>query len=383
VSRQLLAHISDSHFDQHADVEDLVGVHRSFVDAAKSAHVDAIAHAGDFFEGISTPRERNMLADWLGACAEVAPVFGVKGNHDRALELDLFSLLRSANGRVMIVDRPQTSFLGGFGFIGLPWFDKAPIASDSSSGKSRIATQESARALLIGLGAWAAEARDLASIPVLVAHAMVGGSIVSTGQMILGQTVEVSPTDLLSCQAEAVLLGHVHKFQEWAGGRVAYSGSPRRSDHGEPEPKGWRLLVFEDGKFAGAEFVKLPARELYHADFDFTGENRGLMHTPIVLEQMKEHCRGARVRVRYRIATRDLALFDKEALRRNLMLAGAHDVKIEAQPVAEDRTRAVEVVTASTLPEKVAAFLTAKGITTPRWSSIEAKLGEIESEVAQ
>lgn len=380
MSRHLLAHISDSHFDEHADVEDLVGVHRSFVSDAKAAGVDAIVHAGDFFEGISTARDRMMLAEFLGQCSEVAPVMGVKGNHDRALELDLFPLLRSTGERVTIVDRPRLFCAHGFGFVGLPWFDKVPAASAGVEA-GRIATQEQARQLLLGLATMSAEARYKGFIPILVAHVMVGGSLVSTGQMILGSTVEVTPAELLSTQVEAACLGHVHKFQEWVGGRVAYSGSPRRSDHGEPEPKGWRLLVFEDGEFAGSTFNPLPARELYHADFDFTGEERErVRNLPAIVDGIASHCRGARVRVRYRMASSDLALMDKDALRRMLLDRGAYDVKIEAQPVAEDRIRAAEVVTASTLADKVRGFMTAKGITTPRWSHIEAKLAEIEAE---
>jgi DNA repair exonuclease SbcCD nuclease subunit len=381
MSRLLLAHISDSHFDQHADIADLEGVHRAFVESARAAGVAAIAHAGDFFESTSTARERLMLADWLGRCAEVAPVFGVKGNHDRSLELDLFHLLKNTGDRVFITDRPQVYRAHGFGFIGLPWFDRASIVDVADARGSRIVTQEHARALLLGLSAWSAELREAGVIPVLVAHAMVGGSIVSTGQMILGQTVEVSPRDLVSTQAEAVLLGHVHKFQEWMGGKVAYSGSPRRTDHGEPEAKGWRLLVFEDGRFVSSEFVPLPARELHHVDLDFTGDARaralGGVHAwldsiPLVT--------GARVRVRYRIATRDLALVDRDELKRALLARGAFDVKVEAQPVPEDRTRAAEVVTASTLSDKVAGYLKAKGITTDRWPELAAKLGELEGE---
>lgn len=389
MSRLLLAHISDSHFDQNADVDDLVGVHRAFVAAAKGAGVNAIAHAGDFFEGTSTARERLMLAEWIGACCEVAPFFGVKGNHDRALELDLYPMMRTVGStRCNIVDRPQTVYgeaSEGFAFIGLPWFDRAPIAARADAAAAvdvtRIATQDQARALLLGLSAWSHEARRLRRVPVLVAHAMIGGSEVSTGQMILGQTVEVSPADLLTSQAEAVILGHVHKHQEWENGRVAYSGSPRRADHGEPEAKGWRLLVFEDGHFETAEFHKLPARELVHVDLDFTGDRRELAHDlrEVLLPiNKKTPFTNARVRVRYRIAARDLALVNKDLIKQLVMSSLAHDVKIEALPEPEDRVRAVEVVTERTLSGKVKGYLQAKGITTSRWPEIEAKLGEIE-----
>lgn len=389
-----LAHISDSHFDEHGDVEDQVAVHRAFVEQAAAADVHAIVHAGDLFERASTPRERLMLADFLQKAATVAPVFGVKGNHDRNLELDLFPLLGGdAYRSVMFADKPQSIIGGwnfGFAFLAVPWFDKAPIAAgvDAAAGReaSRIATQEQARALLLGMSAHASDARARGEVPVLVAHAMVGGSVMSTGQVLLGVGVEVSVADLLLSGAEYVALGHVHKHQEWAGGRVAYSGSPRRCNHGEPEQKGWRLVTFEDGRFAGAEFRRLPARELFHADLDLTADQR----SPVAI--LQRLWRGAdwsqkpRVRVRYKVAARDLPHVDTGGLQRALMELGAYDVQLEAQVVPEVRARVPELVTQPdttppTLAERVGIYLRQSGASLERWSQIEAKLGEIGGEL--
>jgi DNA repair exonuclease SbcCD nuclease subunit len=89
------------------------------------------------------------------------------------------------------------------------------------AGETRELTIAAARELLIAIGAEATRLRGLGAVPVLVAHVLVGGSEVSTGQVLLGTTVELAPFDLAETGAAYLALGHVHKAQAWLGGRVA------------------------------------------------------------------------------------------------------------------------------------------------------------------
>ncbi len=384
-----LAHISDTHVCDRLRPVDLQRVLECFLAEVEAAKVDLIVHAGDFFDRRSTPEERLILADFLQHAAVYAPVFGVRGNHDAPKDLDLFNELEADN-YVRILDRPTLP--GGytwmahpkFACIALPWFDKAHLVSGLEATieaeTTRLMTNEAARELLIGLRAEAERARKDGRIPIVVSHAMVAGSEMSTGQVIQGTTVEFTPHDLLEIGAEYVALGHVHKAQEWFGGRVAYSGSPVRHNFGEPEQKGWRLVTFDnDGKFVSNEFRPLPAREIVLLDLDWRGPDAGTLDLGDLAP-----CQGALVRFRYTIPAADLHEVDEGLIRKILEEAGAAEVKIEAVVEHSARIRSEAIVTATTTREKVVAYFQAKGelMLKETFERLERNLAEIEKEGA-
>lgn len=398
-----LAHLSDTHVCDRLRPQDLHRVLEAFLEQVTELQVDLIVHAGDFFDRRSTPEERIVLANFLQAAARVAPVFGVRGNHDAPKDLDLFNEL-DADNYICIKDRPtlpgQYHWMPhrNFGCIALPWFDKAHLVSGLEATvdaeRTRLMTNEAARDLLIGLRAEAARARHDGRIPIVVSHAMVAGSEMSTGQVIQGTTVEFTPHDLHEIGAEYVALGHVHKTQEWFGGRVAYSGSPVRHNFGEPEEKGWRLVTFDDdGKFVSNEFRSLPAREIVLLEADWRRAAVFSRYEPPLRVQVADgeldlgdvsQAEGALVRFRYQIAAADLHLVNEASIRGILEGAGAAEVKIEAVVEHANRIRSEAIVTAQTTRDKVLAYFQAKGETlTPSESyRLETKLAEIEKEGA-
>lgn len=390
-----LAHISDTHVCDQGRVEDLQEVLHAFLDDAREADVELIVHAGDFFDKRSTPRERLVLAEFLREASEIAPVFGVKGNHDAPRDLELFNHLET-DSKVIVVDRPtrpgEAHFLvGRFALLALPWFDKAHLVAGLDATvdgeTTRLMTIEAAQDLLVGLHAEAARVRGEGRIPVLVSHAMVQGSVMSTGQVIQGTTVELSPYALQEIGAEYVALGHVHKTQAWFDGRVAYSGSPLRHNFGEPEEKGWRLVTFDDeGRFVSNEFRPLPARQIVLLEVDWTNGNldrAGAAGNPIDMGDIS-NIAGALVRFRCHVRAQDLHLVDQEALKGILAQEGAADVKIEAVVEHQTRVRSEAITTARSTLEKIQAYLSAKGepIDEPTMGRITEKLSEIEQDAA-
>lgn len=385
-----LAHISDTHVCERLRPQDLERVLGAFLEDADACNVDLIVHAGDFFDRRSTPEERLILAEFLQGCSHIAPVFGVRGNHDSPKDLDLFNEL-TADNYIRIFDRPTAPAYQWmphpkFAMIPLPWFDRAHLVSGLEATvdqeHTRLMTNEAAKELLIGLRASAAHARKDGRIPVVVSHAMVAGSEMSTGQVIQGTTVEFTPHDLLEIGAEYVALGHVHKAQAWFGGRVAYSGSPVRHNFGEPEQKGWRLVTFDDeGKFVSNEFRPLPAREIVLLEADWRG---GVL--PGVGFDMGEvgNAKGALVRFRYTINAADLHLADEAIIRKVLEEAGAAEVKIEAVVEHQNRIRSEAIVTAQSTLDKVRAYLESKQETlSPEgMARLERNLETIEKEGA-
>jgi DNA repair protein SbcD/Mre11 len=374
-----LAHTSDSHLcSDEASWNDLRDTLGAFLEAARDASVDLIVHAGDFFHARSGPHERTRLAEWLQRAAQIAPVFGVRGNHDAPGDLDIFNRLET---RCSLSIRSYPTLPGEgsvlcdrtgqprFGLLAAPWFDKchlvAGLDATVDAERTRMMTNEGAERLLIGLRAEAARLREMGLIPVVVGHVMVAGSEMSTGQIIQGTTVELAPSALHEIGAEYVALGHVHKSQSWFNGRVAYSGSPIRQNFGEPEQKGWRLVTFDDdGKFLSNEFRPLPAQEIVLLETDWTSANLAqagaAVGNPIDMGDLSL-VRGARVRFRYRVNAADLHLVDEAVLRGILEQEGAADVKLEAVVEHEARVRNAEIVTAQTTAEKMLAYFDSNG----------------------
>lgn len=398
-----IAHISDSHFDERGRLDDVVKVHEAFCAAAAAAGVDLIVHGGDWFERRSTARERLEVAQLLLRLAEVAPVFGVKGNHDQPGDLELFNYL-ATDQRVEIEDQPVGRVAGpsiisvgpgrSVGMLPLPWFDKAHLVAQldvtADAETTRRLTIEAAGRLLDHYRLRATALREAGIVPILVGHVLVAGSETSTGQTLIGTTVELAPSDLLNVGAAYCALGHVHKAQEWYGGRVAYSGSPHRCNYGEPEAKGWRLVTLDDdGRFVSNEFVELPARQIVLVDLDWSdpathchslgsvGWNVGVGMGIVFNDRLD----GALVRVRYRVRAEDLHLVDENALRQAYERQGAAEVLVEAVIVTEARARAPEIVRSQTTAEKVDAYLAAKGIVVdePGRERLRAKVGLLEA----
>jgi exonuclease SbcD len=376
-----LAHVADLHVDERGRLEDVVEVLRAFVDRITEEAVDLVLVAGDCFERRSTPAERAVLADFLQAAADVAPVVVAKGNHDQGGDLELFARLETARP-LLVFERPTAApgsapileLAGGrrLGILALPWFDKANLAAGLEATVDAEATREltiaAARELLVAIGAEVSRVRGAGAVPVLVAHVLVGGSEVSTGQVLLGTTVELAPFDLAETGAAYVALGHVHAAQAWLGGRVAYAGSPHRANYGEPEAKGWRLVTLSDeGEFLSNEFRELPARRIELLEVDWSDEAGAAklraqgIGVAFALGE-RDRVRGARVRFRARVCAQDLAHVDAAAIERVLLADGAAEVKVEVLVVAETRARAPEIVRATSTAEKLQAWLGAKGI---------------------
>ena len=203
-----------------------------------------------------------------------------------------------------------------------------------------------------------AAAKLTGAITIVVGHLLVAGSEVSSGQTLLGTTVELAPHILNELGASYVALGHVHKAQEWHGGRVAYSGSPHRCNFGEPEPKGWRLVSIEDdGTFISNEFRELPTRAMVFLDYDWTKgvpEFVPFHETPGV--------GGALVRVRIHIRPEDVGNVGEDLIRRALLGAGASQVQIEPIVETQTRARSPEIARAQSVLDKLQVYMESKGI---------------------
>lgn len=379
-----IAHASDLHCCERNRLDDWKELHRVFVEQVGQRRPDLALLTGDLFHARSTPAERNAMAGFVQDLAAECPVVIVKGNHDAAGDLDIFGELESLT-TIHVIDRPGTVVVetehGEVAVIGLPWFDKAHLVAGleaaTDAEQTRQLTIDAAQQLLAVLRAHTAQARDMGYVPILAGHVMVAGAETSTGQTLIGTTVELSPGDIRDVGCEYAALGHIHKRQDWYDGRVAYSGSTWRQNFGEAEAKGWNLVTIEDGRFSGVEFVELPARRIVLLEADCTG---GILSVDDSAVRP-----GDLVRYRYRVRPEDLATVDEGAIRRALEAAGAAEVKLEAIVEQETRVRSEAIASATSAWEKVEAWLDAKQIdlAPEARATLKAKCDSIEARLRQ
>jgi exonuclease SbcD len=390
-----ILHTSDSHWNDRGRLQDTVDMHRLMLQQAAEANVDLIVHAGDFFERRSTPTERTHLAEWLQAAAAIAPVYGVRGNHDAPGELEVFNRLETVHP-IRIEDRvtsaPDSAWIvetghgrPWIGCLGMAWIDKAHFSAgldvtvDAEDGRQR--TIAAVRDLLSCMRAEASRVRAAGAVPILVTHVMLGGSAASSGQILIGQGIDLSPSDLLDTGVEYAACGHIHVEQSFLGGRVAYSGNVTRHDMGEArDRKGYRLVTIDDGgQFVSSEFRELPARRIVLLEIDLVTEGLSGFER---LKKISEEgdLRGARVRLRYRVRAEDLHRVDAVEAERCLIDAGAQEAEVEAVVETETRVRSAEIVTVQGTAAKVEAFWRAKQIDVdePTRARVFGDLAELE-----
>ena len=375
------AAIADHHFDETSRFEECICLHREFSEQVAEAGARFVVSAGDVYERASTPIERRAVAEWLQDLGRRVrgPIVIVRGNHDRTLDLDILRRLWMPVGSQVIVveglgiqrlsiglwspsvesDDEESAALD----VGcLAWPRKATLLAalekPVTPAESSEVAQDLLRQSLTGMrGLW----RD--GVPrLLVSHAMVSGAVVSTGQPLVGQDMELSISDLALAGAELTILGHIHKSQEWTFGEdghdrsYLYTGSPRRTAYGELENKGWVLLKHDGAAWSWERrWLSAPPMLLWEAtwrDGDFWFE------VPRTLGY-----RGADIRFRYAVAAeeRDAARLAATKLRDYTLSNGAARFTIDPVVTATSTARVPDVARATTLEEKLRAMWKARG----------------------
>lgn len=403
-----VAVVADSHFDETSRFEECIRIHAWIAEQVRERKVDLVLHSGDVFERKSTPAERNAVAAWLLEVAEHCPVVVVRGNHDAVGDLQVFGKLAGRHEIIVAesasVERVRLSIMGPddayVDVACLPWPRKAELlaASGTQGQEAQQLAQEALRAVLRGMGAEMADALpppipgSWAEPPrgprILLAHALVTGSMTSTGQPLVGHEMELDLSDLALAQADFYALGHIHLAQHWTigGAPVVFPGSPRRTSFGETETKGFLVADFEETACSSWEVVETPCTQMILAEDEWAQTPEGGYRWRGGWADIGAPVGGSEIRLRYRVASdqRDAARAAVERERQALLDMGAAAVKVEEVVRAVKRAKAPEVALARSLPDKLSAFWASRG-TTPdaeRRARLMAKLGQIETEAS-
>lgn len=355
----------DHHFDESSRFSECIRVHDWIADYVHADRPDVFLSGGDIFERASTPLERQAVADWLIRVAEICPVIIAKGNHDRRLDCAILSRLRTRHP-IIVEERCGVHRVGDGAIAVVAYPSRASLAAMIGKPLPSAALDDVARDclrdVLRGLGAELA-AHD--GPRVLLTHAMINGSITSTGQPLVGAEMNVGLDDLALAGADITIAAHIHKPQHWThGGQdFTYTGSPFRTAFGETEEKS---IVVAEVSRAGTSWrrVPTPAAGMELFDGAFTS---GVLAITSEAHPTAERVRGAEVRLRYSVAAEDRDAGQRAAaeLKDRMLADGAISVKVEDQVIAKVRARAPEVAAAKTLEEKLRALWAVRQLDIP------------------
>lgn len=384
-----IAIIADSHWDEHSRFEECQRIHSWMARDMAERGVDLLLHAGDVYERKSTPRERLAVAAWLTSVAELRPVVIVRGNHDAVGDLALLGKLDTRHP-ITVEETAAVHVVAGVAVGCLAWPRRAELLA--RAGESHGATEDAARLALQnvvrGLGQ---EMEEHAGPRILLAHAMVRGSVTSTGQPLVGCDMELGLEDLSHAGAHLVALGHIHMGQEWEtvdGAPVVYPGSPRRSNFGELEAKGYLVATFDGAKLLHIERVETPATPMILVEgrmVDSECEQTLVAFRTMALDE-RPAVSGAEVRLRYHVAAdeRELGRQNAQLWRETFDREGAVHVQVEEVVIPTTRARAPEVAAATGVGEQLRALWAARGDVPPEARGMELvrKAELLSSEVA-
>jgi len=375
----ICAHVTDTHLDERCKHESLPEQVKRLVwigEHAKGCHAEVLLHAGDVFERLSTPAERNAAIEVFQAWAEHMPVVAIEGNHDRPNDLAYLTHLASQHP-IVVTARPDVISVAGIRVACLPWPRKSWLASKVEPGQDINAVAADAmRAILAG---FAAQAPDI-----LLAHVEVGAALLDTGQPMSGRAdIELS-VDELSAVAPYVALGHIHKRQEFSGcnGTVCYAGSPRQTTFGEGADKGYTLVATDGHGQPRLEHINAPGRTLHSLEATWDGEDLSVPDGTL-----PDFRRGAMasesLRLTYHVDASDREQADAVAksMRDHLLAAGAHSVKLDPRIRNVQRARCEEIRSAASNADRIRAWWTSRGETPSREGAILDKLNELEGEI--
>lgn len=259
-------------------------------------------------------------------------------------------------------------------FTCVPTVNKATVAASVGAADAGVALGQELAALLAGFAASNQAARESLVPTVGVSHGTVTGCITEHDVPMAGFDHEFTSGALLSAQAQAFMLGHIHRHQHWEqGGRVvAYAGSIGRFHHGEVGDKGF--VLWEVAASAVAfELVPTPARRT--VDLFFEGKpDLARIESAVAAGDLE----GAWVRVRWTVADEDRHEVDREAIKR--ALAGAAGVQLEGRFVPIVRSRAEGISRCASLGDKVRAWA---GVTGARVEPLLAYLERLSHQTPE
>jgi exonuclease SbcD len=263
-----ILHTSDWHvgrtFKEHQLLEDQRAVGAWLAETVREAAIDVVVVAGDLFDRAVPSAEAVAVLDeaLAGIRSAGARVVAISGNHDSAERVAFGSRAMAAGG---------LEVRGGPARVGeaveladqhgpVRCYPVPFLSPFLTAGALGLAPGERSHQAVMQVAVERVR-DDLAAHPgvrsVVVAHAFVAGGEPSDSEALLVGGAEHVGRDLFE-GFDYVALGHLHRAQEWDGGRIAYSGSPLPYSFSEARQKSVRIVELGASGLVGVETVPVP-----------------------------------------------------------------------------------------------------------------------------
>jgi len=388
-----IGHLSDLHYCPKY----LTEVDRctsAALDGALKAGCEVIAITGDQTDHHLDAHAPAFLAlaKRIRSVAEYAPVIVLQGtlSHDVPGTVSVFRLLGGqypihVSERIEQVAWDGAEWICSEGFrfetipagaklliTSIPAVNRADIAARVGSQNAAAETMELVAELLAAFADINERARQAGIPTVLLSHGTVSGCITEHGVPMAGLDHEFSTGGLFGAGASAVMLGHIHRHQQWREGEraIAYAGSIGRLHYGEKGEKGWvEWEVTPTG--ATLEPRATPARQMQ--EFDYAG-----LPDMEQLQAAGRKAAGAFVRVRYAVDEEHRQAVDRKAI--EAMFESAAELKLEGRVNPVLRSRTTGIATLNQLSAQLSAWAKATNSPEAGLASRLARLDEATPE---
>lgn len=367
-----IAHITDLHVTEGVDLEDQRGYLQKITNDLQKEAPDLVLLTGDYYghtvPHVPRPRERAALEPFLVQWADIAPVVVLEGNHDHGEALGLTNLL---GGSLPIRIVQQAEYFEVFTKSGpvtvyaLPYPTKQHLIRQIKAAEvaeSSAMLSDLVQTLLKG---WAARItmqrrRNPNARIVCAMHTTIGGSIFGGTEECHSQEVEVPQSLLVGMDVDYGALGHIHNRQEMAP-KWHYAGNPWPKDFGEKGEKGWNLVhigTTAAGPGTAVQFMPTMARRWITLEYRWaadpdTGAGRWTVG-PTAAELADVP--GNIVRMRLTVPDHSVAGCPWDAEVERITAMKPHRMKIVRIIEPTQRVRAPEMVTATTVGQKIEAY---------------------------
>jgi len=365
--------------DLHYGTKTLVEADRCFgaaIDRAVALGAQVAVISGDATDhalDLHAPAAARLVAQ-VRRLADHCPVLMLQGTYSHEPPGTL-SVFRSVGGRhsIHVADRIQQVALTRRGWVAsaawcfkalppdaevliscLPTVNKAAVAAAIGATDAAQSVGEQLGRLLAGFAPLHRRVRSLGLPTIGVSHGTVFGCLSEHGVPMAGFDHEFTTGALFAAEAQAFMLGHIHRHQSWAqqglAGEqlIAYAGSIGRFHYGEEGEKGF--LLWEVGaESARCTLEPTPARRT----MDIVFEGRPDLDT-LREAVARQDIAGASVRVRWTVAEEDRGAVDRDAIQR--ILAGAAETKLEGRIVPVVRTRMAGISRMARMEDKLRAW---------------------------
>jgi DNA repair exonuclease SbcCD nuclease subunit len=371
-----ISHCGDIHLEEDRYFGDTAQCLQWFVEDSIRANTDLFVVDGDLTTYKATIKERNLWVDMLVEMANHAPVILVAGNHGAELEGDLYVFARVRGKHpIYLCTDPDLIELGEAAVAVFPYPRKAAMAGDDQNLSEAFARQ------LDEFNQRFAQRPGYYKL--FFGHFGVAGAKVSSGQPLVGRSVEYPLDPLRSLKVQYVGLSHVHLSQQPAP-RIWYSGSLSRCDYSEVEDKGYNLVTLNSPELRpdlldlDVEFRVSPTRRMVevHAVYE-----DGDLRLPDDLDLVT--LKDSRVKVVVTVPNgpdRLLSREQQENLREKLLAACPAELKVKIEHDADLPAEPAPIVVARSAEEKLRAYWAMKGAPpADRQERLLAKLAEIEN----